>query len=33
MSNRLQEEWLHAIPKQDGVGERISLTFRRIASA
>jgi alkylated DNA repair dioxygenase AlkB len=33
MSNQLQEEWLHAIPKQDGVGERISLTFRRVASA
>ena len=30
MSNRLQEEWLHAIPKAEGVGPRISLTFRRI---
>jgi len=33
MSNQLQEEWLHAIPKAGEVGERISLTFRRIASA
>jgi alkylated DNA repair dioxygenase AlkB len=31
MSNQVQDEWLHAIPKAEGVGERISLTFRQIA--
>jgi len=25
-----QEEWLHAIPKSESVGPRISLTFRMI---
>lgn len=30
MSNRIQDEWLHAIPREAGVGERISLTFRQI---
>ncbi len=28
MSDLVQQEWLHAIPKADGAGERISLTFR-----
>jgi len=30
MSNAVQEEWLHAIPKRAGAQARISLTFRRI---
>lgn len=30
MSAAVQQEWLHAIPKADGAGERISLTFREI---
>lgn len=30
MSQDLQEKWQHAIKKEEGVGERISLTFRRI---
>lgn len=30
MSASVQEEWLHAIPKERGAGERISLTFRKI---
>ncbi|MFZ1389940.1 MAG: alpha-ketoglutarate-dependent dioxygenase AlkB [Thiolinea sp.] len=30
MNDMVQQEWLHAIPKQAGVGERISLTFRHI---
>ncbi|MFZ6709820.1 alpha-ketoglutarate-dependent dioxygenase AlkB [Undibacterium sp. TC9W] len=30
MSASIQEEWLHAIPKEPGAGERISLTFRKI---
>ena len=30
MNDAVQQEWLHAIPKQEGVGERISLTFRHI---
>jgi alkylated DNA repair dioxygenase AlkB len=30
MSQQIQEDWLHAIPKAAGVGERISLTFRSI---
>lgn len=28
MSDAVQEEWLHAIPKEVGAGERISLSFR-----
>lgn len=30
MDNVVQEKWLHAIPKQNGIGSRISLTFRHI---
>jgi len=30
MSKEIQEHWMHAIPKQNGCGERISLTFRQI---
>jgi alkylated DNA repair dioxygenase AlkB len=30
MSDAVQEEWLHAIPKRAGAQARISLTFRRI---
>lgn len=30
MSQEMQTEWLHAIPKAEGSGERISLTFRHI---
>jgi alkylated DNA repair dioxygenase AlkB len=30
MTEDLQGDWLHAIPKASGVGERISLTFRAI---
>ena len=30
MDNYVQKHWLHAIPKQDEAGERISLTFRQI---
>jgi len=30
MSDAVQRDWLHAIPKTEGVGERISLTFRSI---
>ena len=30
MDDVVQNKWLHAIPKADGVGERISLTFRHI---
>jgi GrpB-like predicted nucleotidyltransferase (UPF0157 family)/alkylated DNA repair dioxygenase AlkB len=30
MSGQIQQEWLHAIPKAQGAGERISLTFRNI---
>ena len=30
MSKEIQDEWVHAIPKEKGVGERISLTFRHI---
>lgn len=30
MTNEVQDSWLHAIPKADGVGPRISLTFRSI---
>jgi alkylated DNA repair dioxygenase AlkB len=28
MNQQVQDEWLHAIPKSDAIGERISLTFR-----
>ena len=31
MSDSVQKDWLHAIPKREGVGERISITFRRLA--
>ncbi len=30
MPNKVQKYWLHAIPKQNDVGARISLTFRQI---
>lgn len=30
MSEQVQEKWLHAIPKQDNVGPRISLSFRAL---
>lgn len=30
MNNAVQEQWLHAIPKEDNVAGRISLTFRNI---
>jgi alkylated DNA repair dioxygenase AlkB len=30
MSDEIQQEWLHAIPKTENAGERISLTFRAI---
>ena len=30
MSQQIQQDWLHAIPKAAGAGERISLTFRDI---
>ncbi|MGC5700790.1 alpha-ketoglutarate-dependent dioxygenase AlkB [Pseudomonas sp. NFXW11] len=30
MSDELQKEWLHAIPKQADAGERISLSFRQL---
>jgi len=30
MTQEMQLEWLHAIPKMPGAGERISLTFRNI---
>jgi len=30
MPQEIQDDWLHAIPKTDGAGERISLTFRLI---
>ncbi len=30
MSEQIQQEWLHAIPKSIGAKERISLTFRAI---
>lgn len=33
MSNELQEEWLHAIPKEVDAGERISLSFRLLKPA
>ena len=30
MDERVQRKWMHAIPKETNVGERISLTFRKI---
>lgn len=30
MDDRVQEHWMHAIPKQEEAGERISLSFRHI---
>ena len=30
MDKLIQEKWMHAIPKQNNAGERISLTFRYI---
>ncbi|MGJ7615590.1 MULTISPECIES: alpha-ketoglutarate-dependent dioxygenase AlkB family protein [unclassified Variovorax] len=30
MSDAVQQNWLHAIPKAEGAGERISLTFRAV---
>ena len=33
MDQNIQDEWVHAIPKQAGVGERISLTFRLIVKS
>jgi len=30
MDDQVQQNWLHAIPKEHGVGSRISLTFRHI---
>lgn len=30
MSDALQTQWLHAIPKAPGAGERISLSFRQL---
>jgi alkylated DNA repair dioxygenase AlkB len=30
MDKQVQDEWMHAIPKENGIGERISLTFRNI---
>jgi alkylated DNA repair dioxygenase AlkB len=30
MNNDIQQKWMHAIPKETDVGERISLTFRKI---
>ncbi|WP_230412274.1 alpha-ketoglutarate-dependent dioxygenase AlkB [Undibacterium hunanense] len=30
MSAAIQDDWLHAIPKEAGAGERISMTFRKI---
>ena len=32
MDKAVQDSWMHAIPKQDGAGERISLSFRNIVS-
>lgn len=32
MSEEIQQEWLHSIPKKEGAGMRISLTFRAIVS-
>ncbi len=33
MPKQIQSDWLHAIPKAPGVGERISLTFRSIVKS
>lgn len=33
MSQEVQHDWLHAIPKSAGAAERISLTFRSMQSA
>lgn len=30
MSAAIQQDWLHAIPKETGAGARISMTFRKI---
>ncbi|MEM1143655.1 MAG: alpha-ketoglutarate-dependent dioxygenase AlkB [Pseudomonadota bacterium] len=30
MSTEVQERWMHSIPKMEGVGERISATFRAV---
>jgi alkylated DNA repair dioxygenase AlkB len=30
MSQEMQQDWLHAVPKAEGAGARISLTFRAI---
>jgi alkylated DNA repair dioxygenase AlkB len=30
MDKQIQDEWMHAIPKEIGTGQRISLTFRYI---
>jgi alkylated DNA repair dioxygenase AlkB len=30
MAQEMQVDWLHAIPKEKDIGERISLTFRHI---
>ncbi len=30
MDDEVQKNWMHAIPKEVGVGERVSLTFRYI---
>ncbi|MBO9635937.1 MAG: alpha-ketoglutarate-dependent dioxygenase AlkB [Chitinophagaceae bacterium] len=32
MSQELQQHWVHAIPRVDAAGSRMSLTFRRIKS-
>ena len=33
MNQKVQNNWMHAIPKENGVGERISLTFRHLTSS
>jgi hypothetical protein len=30
MMKEVQDHWLHAIPKMEGAGPRISMTFRSI---
>jgi alkylated DNA repair dioxygenase AlkB len=30
MDKKVQDDWMHAIPKEPGAGERVSLTFRHI---
>ena len=32
MSDQVQQDWLHAIPRDDDAGERISLTFRALST-